>query len=70
MKRSIGWFLFFFVIVVAAGAALIWLTPAVVEGDSTIQAWVPAALGAVFAASAFVAWKVRPDWKETPSTHP
>ncbi|MGM1017850.1 MAG: hypothetical protein ACQEW8_09970 [Actinomycetota bacterium] len=68
MKRSVGWFLFFFVIVVAAGAALIWLTPAMIEDDSTIQTWVPAVLGAVLAASAFVAWKVRPNWKQTPPT--
>lgn len=66
MKRSVGWFLLFFVIVVAAGTALIWLTPAMIEPDSTIQTWVPAVLGAVFAASAFVAWKVRPNWKQTP----
>lgn len=70
MKRSVGWFLFFFVIVVATGAALIWLTPAVIDSNAETPAWLLALLAAIFVAAAFVAWKLRPNGKETPSTHP
>lgn len=66
MKRSVGWFIAFFVIVVATGAALILIMPAAVAPDTTVQIWIPSLLGAVFAASAFVAWKVRPTWKQEP----
>lgn len=69
MTRSVGWFLTFFVIVVATGAALILLMPAAIAPDTTLQVWIPSLLGAVFAASAFVAWKIRPKWKQAPSTH-
>ena len=65
MKRSLGWFLVFFILTVASGAALILLAPSVVDPDSMLQPWVPSVLGGVFAASAFVAWKVRPDWSAT-----
>ncbi|WP_144797466.1 hypothetical protein [Microbacterium paludicola] len=65
MKRSLGWFLPFFVITVASGAALILLTPGAVDSAAASPVWAMSALGAVFAASAFVAWKVRP--KLTPA---
>ncbi|MGR6741735.1 MULTISPECIES: hypothetical protein [Microbacterium] len=68
MKRSRGQFLLFFIIAVGAGASLIWLLPAALGDDATVQSWIPAALGAIFAASAFVAWKVRPNWKQTSPT--
>lgn len=67
MKRSLGWFLVFFILTVASGAALILLMPSIVDPESMLQPWIPSVLGAVFAASAFVSWKVRPDWKQTPS---
>ncbi|RWZ51428.1 hypothetical protein ELQ90_04725 [Labedella phragmitis] len=70
MKRSTGRFLVFFIVTVASGAALILLMPSAINPDSTIQPWIPSVLGALFAASAFIAWKVRPDWKQTPSTQP
>ncbi|PPF43089.1 hypothetical protein C5B85_14075 [Pseudoclavibacter sp. AY1F1] len=64
MRRSLAWFLGFFAVVVVSGAALILLLPPAIDPASTIAAWVPTALGALFAASAFVAWKVRPDWQQ------
>ncbi|MGD2203494.1 hypothetical protein [Microbacterium maritypicum] len=70
MKRSACWYLIFFVIVVATGAALILLVPAAIAPDTTSQIWIPSLLGAVFAASAFAAWKVRPRWKKAPPTRP
>lgn len=68
MKRSVGWFLGFFIPMVVSGAALILLVPSITDPDSVVQPWIPSVLGAVFAASAFVAWKVRPDWKGNTST--
>lgn len=68
MKRSVGWFLGFFIPMVVSGAALILLVPSITDPDSVLQPWIPSVLGAVFAASAFVAWKVRPDWKRNTST--
>ncbi|KQZ23667.1 hypothetical protein [Microbacterium sp. Root553] len=68
MKRSVGWFLGSFIPMVVSGAALILLVPSLTDPDSVLQPWIPSVLGAVFAASAFVAWKVRPDWKRSPST--
>lgn len=53
---------------VVSGAALILLVPSITDPDSMLQPWIPSVLGAVFAASAFVAWKVRPDRKRSPST--
>lgn len=70
MKRSVGRFLVFFIITVAAGATLISLIPATIGADPTVQTWIPPVLGAVFAASAFVAWKVRPKWERNESTQP
>ena len=68
MKRSVGWFLGFFIPMVVSGAALILLVPSITDPDSVLQPWIPSVLGAVFAASAFAAWKVRPDWKRNTST--
>ncbi|MGK3949170.1 hypothetical protein [Microbacterium sp. K2] len=68
MKRSLGWFLVYFILTVASGAALILLVPSITDPDTVLQPWIPSVLGAVFAASAFIAWKVRPDWKLSPST--
>lgn len=68
MKRSVGWFLGFFIPMVVSGAALILLVPSITDPGSVLQPWIPSALGAVFAASAFAAWKVRPEWKRSPST--
>ncbi|CAH0238114.1 hypothetical protein [Microbacterium foliorum] len=68
MKRSVGWFLGFFIPMVVSGAALVLLVPSITDPDSVLQPWIPSVLGAVFTASAFVAWKVRPDWKRSPST--
>lgn len=70
MKRSASRFFIFFVVAVLAGAALIWLLPTAVGAEATVQAWIPPVLGAVFAASAFIAWKVRPDVTQAPSTRP
>ena len=53
---------------VVSGAALILLVPSITDPHSMLQPWIPSALGAVFAASAFAAWKVRPEWKRSPST--
>lgn len=63
MQRSVVWFLIFFAIVVASGAGLILIVPTAVDPDASIHPWIPGMLGALFAASAFVAWKVRPDRK-------
>lgn len=63
MKRSVLWFLVFFAVVVASGAALILIVPTAVDPEVSIHPWIPGMLGALFAASAFVAWKVRPEWK-------
>lgn len=68
MKRSVGWFLVFFILTVASGASLILLVPSITDPETVLQPWIPSVLGAVFAASAFIAWKVRPDWKRSPST--
>lgn len=68
MKRSVGWFLGSFIPMVVSGAALILLVPSITDPDSMLQPWIPSVLGAVYAASAFVAWKVRPDWKRNTST--
>jgi hypothetical protein len=68
MKRSRGRFLVFFVIAVAAGAGLIWLLPAGLGDDAALQSWIPPVLGAIFAASAFISWKVRPNWKQASHT--
>lgn len=68
MKHSVGWFLGFFIPMVVSGAALILLVPSITDPDSMLQPWIPSVLGAVFAASAFAAWKVRPEWKRSPST--
>lgn len=62
MKRSVPWFLVFFAVVVASGAGLILVVPTAVDPDAAIPTWVPGALGALFAASAVVAWRVRPHW--------
>lgn len=70
MKRSVGWFLTFFVIAVATGAALILLMPAAIARDTTLPVWIPSVLGAVFAASAFVAGKVRPNGEQAPPAQP
>lgn len=63
MQRSVLWFLVFFAVVVASGAGLILVVPTAVDPDISIQPWIPSALGALFAASAFIAWKVRPKWE-------
>ena len=63
MRRSLPRFLAFFAVVVLSGAALILVLPHALGPDSTVATWVPPMLGAIFAASAFVAWKVRPFWK-------
>jgi len=68
MKRSLGLFLVFFIVMVAAGAGLISLIPAAIGPSPTVQTWIPPVFGAVFAASAFVAWKVRPKWERNEST--
>ena len=70
MKRSLSWFLVFFIVTVASGAALILLMPSITDPDSMVQPWIPSVLGKLFAASTFVAWKVRLDWKQAPSTQP
>ena len=67
MKRSVARFLVFFTIVVASAASLIWVLPASLGSDASIQTWIPIALGALFAASAYVAWLVRPNWKQLSS---
>ncbi|MCI4658977.1 hypothetical protein [Cryobacterium zhongshanensis] len=67
MKRSVGWFLVFFTIVVVTAVSLILVLPASLGSDALIQAWIPATLGALFAASAYVAWLVRPNWKRLSS---
>lgn len=70
MKRSLGWFLVFFVLTVASGVSLIVLMPGITDPESTLAVWIPSVIGGVFAASAFIAWKVRPDWKQAPSPQP
>ncbi|MGM7680502.1 hypothetical protein [Microbacterium sp. A94] len=62
MKRSVLWFLVFFAVVVASGASLILIVPTAFDPEVSIHPWIPGVLGALFAASAFVAWKVRPEW--------
>lgn len=70
MKRSIGWFLVFFILTVASGISLILLTPSIIDPESNLAVWIPSVVGGVFAASAFIAWKVRPDWKRAHSPQP
>lgn len=60
MKRSVPRFLIFFTITVVTAASLILVLPASLGSDASIQAWIPTALGALFAASAVIAWRVRP----------
>ena len=60
MRRSIGRFLAAFIMMIASGAVLIWIVPAAIGADPDVAAWLPTALGALFAASAFVAFRVRP----------
>jgi hypothetical protein len=62
MKRSVARFLVFFVLVIASAATLTMVLPATLGPDASIQPWVPIALGALFAASALLAWLSRPDW--------
>ena len=68
MKRSVRWFLVFFAVVVASGVGLILVVPTAVDPDVSIHPWIPGMLGALFAAGAFVAWKVRPVWKHDAET--
>lgn len=63
MQRSVPWFLVFFAVVVASGVGLILVVPTAVDPDVSIHPWIPGTLGALFAACAFITWKVRPDWK-------
>lgn len=63
MRRSVLGFLIPFVVAVVAGAALIWTLPAALAPDGAVAAWIPPALGAVFAASAFIAAKLRPRFR-------
>ena len=67
MKRSIPRFLVFLVVMVASSSALILVLPASLGPDASIQAWIPTALGALFAVSALMAWLVRPNWKQLSS---
>ncbi|MDQ0744389.1 hypothetical protein QFZ62_001697 [Clavibacter sp. B3I6] len=60
MRRTMGRFLASFILMVASGAALILIIPSALGTDPAIAAWVPITLGALFAASAFVAFQVRP----------
>jgi len=63
LKRSLARFLGVFAVVVLSGTALVLILPSAIAPASAVPSWIPPLLGAVFAASAFVAWKVRPDWK-------
>lgn len=63
MQRSVLWFLVFFAVVVASGVGLILVVPTAADPNISLHPWIPSLLGALFAASAFVAWKVRPIWK-------
>jgi hypothetical protein len=63
MKRSVARFLVFFVLMIASAATLIMVLPASLGTNASIQPWLTIALGALFAASALLAWLVRPDWK-------
>ncbi|OUE24409.1 hypothetical protein [Clavibacter michiganensis] len=60
MTRSRGRFLAALVVMVASGAGLISTIPGALGADAAIPAWIPIALGALFAASAVVAARVRP----------
>lgn len=60
MTRSVLWFLVFFVIGVASGAALIFIVPTVLDPGSSVEFWVPGLLGVLFAVSILTAWRVRP----------
>ena len=66
MKRSVPRFLICFAIVVATGVGLIFVVPTALDPEVTIQQWIPTVLGALFAASAYVAWFVRPRWAHSP----
>jgi hypothetical protein len=67
MKRSVPQFLVFFIITTASAVALILVLPASLGSAASIPAWIPTALGALFAASAYVAWLVRPNWRQLSS---
>ncbi|MFT2752649.1 hypothetical protein [Clavibacter sp. Sh2088] len=60
MRRTMGRFLASFILMVASGAALIWIIPSALGEDPGIASWIPVTLGALFAASAFMAFQVRP----------
>lgn len=64
MKRSVARFLVFFVVMVASGAALILIVPAIVDPGASVQPWIPSVLAGLFATSALVTWKVQPKWNE------
>jgi hypothetical protein len=64
MKRSNARFLVLHFLVIASGSALILVLGASLGSDASIQAWIPVALGAILAASAVVAWLVRPKWNQ------
>jgi len=68
MKRSVAWFLVFFIVCVVSSATLILLLPHALGPDAAVQGWIPTALGGLSAASAFIAWKVRPEWNRDPSS--
>jgi hypothetical protein len=60
MRRSRGRFLAAFVLVIASGAAVIAIIPSILGPGAPIPGWIALALGALFAASAVVASRVRP----------
>ena len=68
MKRSVPRFLVFFIVFVLSSATLILLLPHALGPDAAVQAWIPTTLGGLSAASAFVAWRVRPEGDEDPSS--
>ncbi|WP_104082149.1 hypothetical protein [Cryobacterium sp. Y11] len=70
MKRTVPRFLVFFTVMVAAALALILVLPASLGSDASIPAGVPIALGALFVVSSFLAWLVRPNWKQLAAQSP
>jgi hypothetical protein len=60
MRRSTGRSLAVSINMIASGAALIRVIPAALGADPDVAAWLPIALGALFAASAIAASRVRP----------
>ncbi|MDR7384843.1 uncharacterized membrane protein YbhN (UPF0104 family) [Promicromonospora iranensis] len=67
MKRSVRRFLVFFIVSVVSSATMILLLPRALGPDAAVQGWIPTTLGGLSAASAFVAWRVRPQWDQDPS---